>query len=163
MRSRILFTLGMFAAASLTGCGMQPDKPHKNTGAGKGGAALIRGAEGSGEGLVGQVVKKAKDIDYNGDLKNISLFYIQFEAGRLKPPQNMNEFTTYFKRDAPQLVEKLEDGVYVVLWNTRPGPNNIIAYQNKYVVKGQHQVVRGDGSIHTMLAPDLKVALQQQQ
>jgi hypothetical protein len=95
------------------------------------------------------------------DLRQLALFYKTCEAdyGRVK---SVEEFKRYIKRDAPKLVQALEDKVYIVVPNVRGGAGTIVAYEKTPDAAKQHIVAMGDGTISQMSTQQLQAALKKQ-
>lgn len=102
------------------------------------------------------------DPDPKTDLKSIALFYQTYNAEKGKPPQSVEVFLNYIKRDAPQLEKWIKDGYYKVLANVKPGQEKIVAYQDRNAKGGKHLVVLANGSVQEMSADALRVQIEKQ-
>jgi hypothetical protein len=94
------------------------------------------------------------------ELKQMALFYQSYASERGRPPAKLVDFTSYFQRDAPAIVQAIQEGYYEVVLNVRG--NGIVAYEKDADIYDQHGVARGDGSADTIKSQELKAALQAQ-
>ena len=124
-------------------------------------AAHDNSASGQGAG-VGGVRRVLDQSEVRNDMKNIGIFYIQYDAETGKPPRSLADFQNYVKRDAPALHKHLAEGYYVLLVGTKPSSNVILAHEAKPDSRGHTIAVKGDGSVHTLNAKELKDTLKQQ-
>src|SRR5262249_23555732 len=114
---------------------------------------------GAGVGAVRRVIDVS---EVRNDMKNLGIFYIQFDAEMGKAPRTLADFQKYIKKDAPSLHKHLAEGHYVLYPGTRPSANVILAHEAKADSGGHTIAVKGDGSIHTLDPKELKAALKAQ-
>ena len=98
-------------------------------------------------------------VKEKNDLRQIAIFYRLFDAEFSREPRSLKEFQDYIKRDAPALHKALADGTYIVIVGKKLGARDILAYEKK-PDKGVYTVARGDQSVTTMSAKELKKALK---
>jgi hypothetical protein len=101
-------------------------------------------------GAAGQNVRQgAERQKAKGILENIGLFYQTYNTENGRWPANQQEFIAYIQRDAPHVVEALKNDYFVVLWNTQPDSNSVLAYEkNSYA--GARTVLLGTKSVQVM-------------
>jgi hypothetical protein len=111
-------------------------------------------------GLIGNILRKKDEIEINNDLKNIALFYQMYSDTFRRPPQKVEDFLKYIKRDAGALYQSIEQGEYIVITGVRFGSHQtVIAYEKQGGPASTHQVAMADGSIQTLGATELQQAL----
>jgi hypothetical protein len=124
-------------------------------------AAQVNTASGQGA-AVGGVRRVLDQSEVRNDMKQLGIFYMQYNAETGKPPRTLADFQNYIKKDAQKLHKNLADGYYKFYPNTRPSSNVLLAHEAKADSRGHTIAVKGDGSVHTLDAAELKAALKQQ-
>jgi hypothetical protein len=81
------------------------------------------------------------------DLKQISLFYLQYRDTFNRGPATSKALADYMRRDTATLAAKIDKGHYTVIPITRPNSNMVIVYDVAGDVNGNHFVVMGDGRV----------------
>jgi hypothetical protein len=144
--------MALLAALLAAGCRKNED----DGGSGDGGQR--RGWLGQGQpGTMG--VRRAADRgQVQHDLSQLALFYLQYVQGPGKP--TLEGFKDYIKRDAPNLVQALDQGLYVLIPTKNPNSSTVLAYEKAVDGYGQQLVAMGDRSVKTMTAQELQQALQ---
>jgi hypothetical protein len=96
------------------------------------------------------------------ELRQLGQFYNTYALTNNRSPRTVDELTAYFKTDAPALHKAVGDGYYAVNLKGQPvSTNSILAYEAQPSSPAGHIVVKGDGSVHTLSAQELKQALGQ--
>lgn len=93
------------------------------------------------------------------DLKQIGLFYKQYELENSRPPANQQEFISYIQRDGRKIADEINKGIYLVYWNVGPNSlpagasNTVLAYDVDVPMQGGW-VVMADGSQRRVTAQE---------
>jgi hypothetical protein len=95
----------------------------------------------------------------DNDLRQLALFY-QTYPGKVR---EVKSFLSYIQREAPQLAQAVQQGIYVVVPNAPPQTAAIVAYTAQPDPQGRYHVARGDGSVEVLSSAELQTALRQQQ
>jgi hypothetical protein len=93
-------------------------------------------------------------------LDEIAKFYHLYNAEHGRSPANWNEFKAYMQKDAPQIVQTVEQGTCEIIWNAKLGSDVVLAYEKEPDLRGTQVVVFGDGHIESMTPAKLQEALQ---
>jgi hypothetical protein len=107
--------------------------------------------------LAGMVKQERSKIQ--NDFINLATYYrlcADDRGGR--GPAKWEELKPYVGNDLPSLVKGIEEGRYVVVWKSRMGADDLIAYEKQADTKGLHVAVFGDGHIVTISTDDLENA-----
>jgi hypothetical protein len=93
------------------------------------------------------------------ELRQIGLFYNQYKTEFNKPPQTVQEFTEYIKRDSPGIKKAIDDKYYIVLPKVNSS-TGILAYEFDPDTRGQHGVVDSSGLAQEISTQDLVAAVK---
>jgi hypothetical protein len=93
-------------------------------------------------------------------LDEIGKFYVQYNTENGRSPANWNEFKAYIQKDAPKIVQTVEQGSCEIIWNAKLGSDVVIAYEKEPDIRGTQVVVFGDGHIESISPAKLQEALQ---
>jgi len=93
------------------------------------------------------------------ELRQIGLFYTQYKTEFNKPPQTVQDFTEYIKRDSPGIKKAIDDKYYVVLPKVSAN-TGILAYEFDPDTRGQHGVVDSSGLAQEISTNDLVAAVK---
>lgn len=96
------------------------------------------------------------------ELKQIALFYNQFNADNNRSPKDLQEYEWYIRQEAPRLALMLKGSSYTIVWNVAKSSSSsaVIAYETELDPEGKRYVVMGDGSVKKMTDAELKEALK---
>jgi hypothetical protein len=105
---------------------------------------------------------RGREIQENqNDLRQIALLFKTFEVDMNHVPRSQDEFVDYIKKDAPNLVAKLKDGTFVLVFERTPGGENpIVAYEKTPDLNHRQIAARSDATVTLMEAKDLEAALK---
>lgn len=169
----LLLGLVLVAAASATGCNKEkkadpapvspPNPAQVNPGqdvqAQVLGPLKVDPTPKGKETLPGRAVERPMRLN---ELKQIGLFYRNYEVERNRPPAKAEDFLAYMQRDAPDIAEAIKVGHYQIVPNVRPSSEKVIAYEQQPDRAGNHYVTKGDTSVVPMTTPELLAALKAQ-
>ena len=113
-----------------------------------------------GGSLSGHAKRGMEKPKVQNDLDEIAKFYQIYNTERGKSPANWNEFKAYIQKDAPKLVQTVEQGTCEIIWNAKLGSEVVLAYEKEPDLRGTQVVVFGDGHIESMAPAKLQEALQ---
>ena len=108
--------------------------------------------------LYGMVKQERTKIQ--NDFKNLYLYYLQYQTDFGRSPAKWESFKSYIKSDPPSLVQGVEEGRYVVIWNAELSSHKVLAYEKQPDVNGLQVVLFGDGHIETIKSEELEKALE---
>ncbi len=110
--------------------------------------------------LVQNVRAAALRPERQNELRQIGLFFRNFEIENNRNPRTDQEFIQYIQRDAPVIAKAIQDKYYILNLKVKMkgGSSGVIAWE--YPADGPgHLVVRVDASVSPMSAEELKKAL----
>jgi hypothetical protein len=140
-------------AAALLVAGCKKHWPTDDTRSNQGG--------GGGGGNVAAHVVRGRDLQkVRNDLGQLAKLYQVYVTEFGRPPAKWEDFKTYIQRDAPKLVQDIEEGKYVVRWGAPASPGTLLAYEKQVDLRDNQVVVMGDGSVSSMSSQQLQAALQ---
>jgi hypothetical protein len=93
------------------------------------------------------------------ELRQIGLFYAQYKTEFNKPPQTVQDFTEYIKRDSASIKKAIDDKYYIVLPKVNSN-TGILAYEFDPDTRGQHGVVDASGVATEISTQDLVAAVK---
>ncbi len=112
--------------------------------------------------LYGMVKQERQKIQ--NDFKNLALYYLQYQTDFGRSPAKWETFKSYIQTGADRapasLINGIEEGRYVVIWNAQLSSNKVLAYEKQPDVNDQQVVLFGDGHIETIKSADLQKALE---
>ena len=88
------------------------------------------------------------------ELRQIGLFYQTYRSEFNKPPQTVQEFAEYIKRDAPAIKQAIEEKYYVVLPRVMAN-QGIVAYEFDPDTASRHGVVDSTGAAQEITTAEL--------
>ncbi len=92
------------------------------------------------------------------ELRQIGMFYFQYTTDfNNRPPATVQAFTDYIKRDAPGIVQAINEKYYVLVPGVRAN-NGIVAYEFNPDANGRHGVAELGGRAHEDLTSQELVA-----
>jgi hypothetical protein len=95
------------------------------------------------------------------ELRQIGLFYTQYRTEFNKPPPAVQDFVNYIKRDAPAIVQAIDEKYYVVLPKVSAN-SGIVAYERDPDSAGRHGVVDSSGAPRDITTDELVAAVKSQ-
>ena len=149
---RKMLTVGFFLLVCLptTGCAKksEPEAEQKSA------APPFQRNEASLAGMVKQERTKIQN-----DFTNLATYYhLCADDHRGQGPAKWEELKPYIGNDLPSLVKGIEEGRYIVVWKSRMGAHDLIAYEKQADTKGLHVAVFGDGHIVSIATDELEKA-----
>jgi hypothetical protein len=93
------------------------------------------------------------------ELRQMGLFYTQYRTEFNRPPATVQDFTNYIKRDAPAIVQAIDEKYYVVLPKVS-ADSGIIAYERDPDSAGRHGVVDSSGAPRDITTDELVAAVK---
>jgi len=101
-------------------------------------------------------------IERRNELRNIGLFYQQYNLTFNRPPKTVQDFTQYIK-EAPGIVQAINEKYYFIVVGVREGGSNIVAYEFDPDQHGMHGVAEMGGRAHDdMTSQELVAQLKAQ-
>ena len=117
-------------------------------------------AAADGGSLSGHAKRGMEKPKVQNFLDEIGKFYVQYNTENGRSPANWNEFKAYIQKDAPKIVQTVEQGSCEIIWNAKLGSDVVIAYEKEPDIRGTQVVVFGDGHIESISPAKLQEALQ---
>jgi hypothetical protein len=117
-----------------------------------------RAADGGS--LSGHAKRGMEKPKVQNDLDEIAKFYLIYNTEHGRSPANWTEFKAYIQKDAPKLVQAVEQGTCEIIWNAKLGSGVVLAYEKQPDLRGTQVVVFDDGHIESMAPATLQEALQ---
>jgi hypothetical protein len=113
-----------------------------------------------GGSLSGHAKRGMEKPRVQNDLDEIAKFYQLYNTEHGRSPANWNEFKAYMQKDAPKLVQTVDEGRCEIIWNAKLGSDVVLAYEKEPDLRGTQVVAFGDGHIESMTPAKLQDALQ---
>jgi hypothetical protein len=101
-------------------------------------------------------------------LRSIGQYHSLFRTEKGREPRNLEEFLAYVKSDpnaqAANVPQALESGWVVMVFNSAPSANKVLAYEKEAFQTFQNRLVLfgDDSSVKLMTEPEFQAALQAQ-
>jgi hypothetical protein len=106
---------------------------------------------------------KQEGLKIKNDFTNLKYYYHLYHSEFGRSPGKWEKFKSYIQtggdRAPASLVNGIEEGRYVVIWNAELSSNKVLAYEKQPDVKGYQVVLFGDGHIETIQSEELQKAL----
>jgi hypothetical protein len=115
---------------------------------------------GTGKRHTSGIRGRANRVERINELRQIRLFYEQYQTEFGKAPQTVGAFVDYIKRDAPHIKQAIEEKYYVFL--PKVTGSGIIAYEHDPDDHQLHGVVTIGQGPHDLTTDELVHALNQQ-
>jgi hypothetical protein len=97
----------------------------------------------------------------HNEIRQLGLFYQQYNLNYGRPPANLEALESYMGQDDPKLIKAIKEGYYTVVWNIRNLSSNVVlAYETEQDDNGLRFVVMGDASVTKMSERDFQTALR---
>lgn len=94
------------------------------------------------------------------ELRQIALFYVQYRDTLNRPPKTVQDFTEYIKRDAPGIVQAIDEKYYVLVPNVRG--DGIVAYERDPDQNNRHAVAHASTPVEEISTQELLAQLKAQ-
>jgi hypothetical protein len=94
--------------------------------------------------------------EVKNDMRQIGLFYNQYRTLNNRGPADVKSFVDFFRRDAANIAEKFDKGLYDMFLVRNPDSNTVVAYEVPGESSGFHIVVFGDGHVDDISRQELQ-------
>ncbi|MBV9124811.1 MAG: hypothetical protein JO112_15760 [Planctomycetes bacterium] len=106
----------------------------------------------------GPVQRGEERQEVQNDFHQLAIFYNQYDAENGHPP-SLEDLKGYIQRDAPKLIQGLQDGRYILVPNAQPSSTAALVYEKDADLNGNRLVGRADGTVKLMNAQEFQVAI----
>ncbi|MGE3807057.1 MAG: hypothetical protein AB7K24_20525 [Gemmataceae bacterium] len=96
------------------------------------------------------------------DLRQLALYYFQYEIEQGRPPAEWKQLKEYMGRDGRSIARLVDDGTFIIVYKVKPRSDNVVAYEKEPSQGDRLLVAMGDGSIQILSPPQLQAKLEQQ-
>ena len=133
---RLAGLLSLTVALSLSGCSKTVDNP------------------------AGHVQRGKERLINQNDLGQLALFYINYSIEMNRSPASLEELKEYMQKEAPKIIQSIEQGHITVVYKAKVSSNVVLAYESKPDLNGNQLAAMGDKSVKQLPAAELQKALQ---
>jgi hypothetical protein len=100
-------------------------------------------------------------IERRNEMRQIGLFYQQYATEFNRPPARVEDLVDYIKRDAPGIVQAINEKYYFIVVGVRAG-NGIVAYEFDPDQNGFHGFAEMGGRVDDLSSQQLVAQLKAQ-